>query len=91
MKSLYMLLISILSIVMVSSCGSLNKAEGQLHYNNTITKGQELLDLKKALDESAINEEEYELMKDRIINDYYIKSFFKQIDEMEEDFDSVSI
>ncbi len=87
-----MLLISILSIVMVSSCGSLNKAEGQFHYNNTITKGQELLDLKKALDEGAINQDEYDLMKDKIINDEYIKSFFKQMDEIdEEEFDSVSI
>ncbi|MBT6017822.1 hypothetical protein HOG81_01290, partial [bacterium] len=59
------------------------------HYNNTITKGQELLDLKKALDEGAIDQNEYDLMKDKIINDEYIKSFFKQMDE--EEFDSVSI
>ena len=31
-------------------------------------------------------------MKDKIINDEYIKSFFKQMDEIdEEEFDSVSI
>ena len=77
---------------MFCSCGSLNKAEGQLHYNNTVTKGQELLDLKKALNEEAINQEEYDLMKDRIINDAYMKNFFRQLDEMEEDeYDSVSI
>ena len=49
------------------------------------------MDLKKALDEGAIDQGEYDLMKDRIINDEYIKSFFRQLDEFEEDYDSVSI
>ena len=81
-----------LTLTLQISCGSLNKAEGQLHYNNNVTKGQELLDLKKALDEGAINEDEYELMKNRIINDEHIKSFFRQLDEIDEDdYDSVSI
>ena len=82
----------ILTLVLQTSCGSLNKAQGELHYNNNVTKGQELLDLKKALDEEAIDQGEYDLMKDRIINDEYIKSFFRQLDEIdEEDYDSVSI
>ena len=92
MKNAFLSVIIILSLFFFSSCGSLNKAEGQFHYNNTITKGQELLDLKKALDESAIDQDEYDLMKDKIINDEYIKSFFRQMDEIdEEEFDSVSI
>ena len=50
------------------------------------------MDLKKALDESAIDQGEYDLMKDKIINDEYLKSFFRQLDEIdEEDYDSVSI
>tara|TARA_B100001142_G_C14203031_1_gene604592 strand:+ start:691 stop:942 length:252 start_codon:yes stop_codon:yes gene_type:complete len=82
----------ILTLILQTSCGSLNKAQGELHYNNNVTKGQELLDLKKALDEEAIDQGEYDLMKDRIINDEYIKSFFRQLDEIdEEDYDSVSI
>jgi hypothetical protein len=82
----------ILTLILQTSCGSLNKAQGELHYNNNVTKGQELLDLKKALDEGAIDQGEYDLMKDRIINDEYIKSFFRQLDEIdEEDYDSVSI
>ncbi len=57
-----------------------------------MTKGQELLDLKKAFDEDAIDQDEYDLMKDKIINDEYIKSFFTPVDEIdEEEFDSVSI
>ena len=92
MKYIYILLIIILTLILQTSCGSLNKAQGELHYNNNVTKGQELLDLKKALDEGAIDQGEYDLMKDRIINDEYIKSFFRQLDEIdEEDYDSVSI
>ncbi len=92
MKNIYILLIMILTLILQTSCGSLNKAQGELHYNNNVTKGQELLDLKKALDEGAIDQGEYDLMKDRIINDEYIKSFFRQLDEIdEEDYDSVSI
>ena len=86
-----LLVITIYVLIIQSSCGSLNKAQGELHYNNNVTKGQELLDLKKALDEGAIDQGEYDLMKDRIINDEYIKSFFRQLDEFEEDYDSVSI
>ena len=92
MKNRFLSFLGILCLSVLCSCGSLNKAEGQLHYNNTVTKGQELLDLKKALNEEAINQEEYDLMKDRIINDAYMKNFFRQLDEMEEDeYDSVSI
>ena len=92
MKYIYILLIMILTLILQTSCGSLNKAQGELHYNNNVTKGQELLDLKKALDEGAIDQGEYDLMKDRIINDEYIKSFFRQLNEIdEEDYDSVSI
>ena len=92
MKYIYILIVIFLTLTLQISCGSLNKAEGQLHYNNNVTKGRELLDLKKALDEGAINEDEYELMKNRIINDEYIKSFFRQLDEIDEDdYDSVSI
>ena len=70
-----------------TSCASLNKAHGELQYNNNVTKGQELLDLKKALDEGAINQKEFELMKEKIIKDEYVKSFFKQLDEMDDEDD----
>ena len=32
-----------------TSCATLNRAHGELNYNNHISKGQELQDLKKAL------------------------------------------
>jgi len=53
------ILISILILLVQTSCALLNKAHGELQYNNNVTKGQELLDLKKALDEGAINQKEF--------------------------------
>ena len=81
------ILITILILLVQTSCAFLNKAHGELHYNNNVTKGQELLDLKKALDEGAINQKEFELMKEKIIKDEYVKSFFKQLDEMDDEDD----
>ena len=64
-------------MILFSSCASLNRAHGELHYNVNISKGQELLDLKKALDEGAITEDEFELMKEKIIKDDYAKEIIK--------------
>ena len=70
----------------------MNEAHGELHYNNNVTKGQELIDLKNALNKGALDQDEYDLMKDRIINDEYLKNFFRQLEDIdEEDMESVSI
>ena len=75
-----------------TSCDSMKKAHGELHYNNNVTKGQELIDLKNALNKGALDQDEYDLMKNRIINDEYLKNFFRQLDDIdEEDLGSVSI
>jgi len=81
------ILITISILLVQTSCALLNKAHGELQYNNNVTKGQELLDLKKALDEGAINQKEFELMKEKIIKDEYVKSFFKQLDEKDDEDD----
>ena len=74
MNKLYIKTILILIFMTFSlSCGSLNKAHGELHYNNNISKGQELIDLKKALDEGAISKDEFELMKEKVIDNEYTK------------------
>jgi len=92
MKNTLLFLIIVLIVTIHTACGSLNKAQGEFHYNNNVTKGQELLDLKNALDKEAIDQDEYDLMKNKIINDEYIKSFFRELERMEEeDFDSVRI
>ncbi len=66
-------LLIILSLFIFTSCAALNSAKGELHLEINITKGQELLDLKKALDAGAITTTEFELMKQRVIDDYYMK------------------
>ena len=71
-------------VFMFSSCATLNKAQGELHYNNSISKGQELQDLKKALDEGAINQEEFNLMKEKIINDRYVKELIEKFNDDED-------
>ena len=72
------MLLNICAIVLVNtSCATLNRAHGELNYNNHISKGQELQDLKKALDAWAINQDEYDLMKEKIINDKYVKDLIE--------------
>jgi hypothetical protein len=39
------------------------------HDITTTTKGQQLLDLKKALDAGAINQQEYERLRKKILED----------------------
>ena len=43
---------------LIISCGSFNEGQAELHINKNISTGQELLDLKAALDEGIITEEE---------------------------------
>ena len=76
-------LLIILSLFIFTSCAALNSAKGELHLEINITKGQELLDLKKALDAGAITATEFELMKQRVIDDYYMKKAIKDIVEDE--------
>ena len=64
-----------------TSCATLNRAQGEIHYNNNISKGQELQDLKKALNDGAINQDEYNLIKEKIINDRYIKDLIEKFDD----------
>ncbi len=72
-------------MIIHASCATLNKAQGEIHYNNNISKGQELQDLKKALDNGAINQEEYNLMKEKIINDRYVKDLIEKFNDDEDD------
>ncbi len=80
------ILISIGIIISINiSCATLNRAHGELNYNNNISKGQELQDLKKALDGGAINQDEYDLMKEKIINDKYVKDLIEKFDDENEE------
>ena len=85
MKKVNMLVTIGVSIFINTSCATLNRAHGELNYNNNISKGQELQDLKKALDKGAINQDEYNLMKEKIINDRYVKDLIEKFDDEDED------
>ena len=79
-----LLTICVIDLVNTSSA-TLNRSHGELNYNNHISKGQELQDLKKALDDGAINQDEYDLMKEKIINDKYLKDLIEKFDDEDED------
>ena len=81
MKKSIKIIITFGMVFIFSSCATLNKAQGELHYNNSISKGQELQDLKKALDQVAINQEEFNLMKEKIINDRYVKELIEKFND----------
>ena len=76
MKNITLLIII---LFFFTSCATLNRAHGELQFHKNTTKGQELLDLKKALDEGALTSTEYELIKQRIIDDYYVERFKEEI------------
>jgi len=80
------ILLTIGVIVLINTpCATLNRAHGELNYNNNISKGQELQDLKKALDDRAINQDEYDLMKEKIINNKYVKDLIEKFDDEDEE------
>ena len=53
---------------LIISCGSFNEGQAELHINKNISIGQELLDLKAALDEGIITKEEFDKLREDIIN-----------------------
>ena len=79
MKQIFSLVI-LLSLFI--SCGSFNKADGELHYYNNISYGQQMLDLQDALKKNAITQSEYDELKQRIMDDdLQIPEFMDNDDE----------
>ena len=79
---MYRLLVLISVVILFISCGSFNKAEAELHYYNTVSHGQQLLDLKEALDKNIITTSEYDTLKQRIMNN--VVDFPKMIDKVDD-------
>jgi uncharacterized protein YceK len=52
----------------LAGCGSSSKATVTVKGTTTISKGQELVDLKKALDEGAISQRDYEKVRAIILD-----------------------
>ena len=60
--------IIILSILIFTSCASIELFNKKSNTTNiTTTVGNELIDLQEALDSGAINQEEYDKMKQKIL------------------------
>jgi hypothetical protein len=61
-------IIGFLLVALIISCGSFNEGQAELHINKNISTGQELLDLKAALDKGVISEKEFDKLREDIIN-----------------------
>ncbi len=55
------------SLLMLAACGG-GGADSTVH-NTTVSKGQALIDLKKAYDAGAISEREYERQREEILDE----------------------
>ena len=61
-------MIVLMLATLIVSCGSFNEAHAELHINKNISTGQELLDLQEALDKQIITEQEFDKLREGIIN-----------------------
>ena len=60
-------LVSLIALVSTfAGCGGGTRVQSEI---STTTKGQQLLDLKKALDSGAISQKEYEALRKKVIED----------------------
>ena len=74
-------MIVLMLAMLIVSCGSFNEGHAELHINKNISTGQELLDLQEALDKEIITEEEFDKLKEGIINGN--QEFLIDIEEFE--------
>jgi len=65
MKKIAAILTAIILVSGIAGCAMGNK--GTVHYTRTTTIGRELIDLKEAKDKGAINEQEYNKVKEDIM------------------------
>ena len=61
-------MIVLMFATLIVSCGSFNEGHAELHINKNISTGQELLDLQEALDKQIITEQEFDKLREGIIN-----------------------
>ena len=66
MKKIIVLLVIMMFITTMVSCIAVGSGGKKIEQQPTL--GQELLDLKKARDEGAISDQEFEEMKDKLKN-----------------------
>ena len=61
-------MIVLMLATLIVSCGSFNEGHAELHINKNISTGQELLDLQEALDKQIITQQEFDKLREGIIN-----------------------
>jgi hypothetical protein len=60
--------VSLLACLALAACGSSSRANVTVTGTTTVSKGQELLDLKRALDEGAISQRDYDKVRKIILD-----------------------
>jgi len=63
MRKIYLCLVVFLGLLTLSACVSSSRSNVTVHESTSISKGQELTDLQKALKEGAVTEREYERVR----------------------------
>jgi len=63
MKTPFLLALALAACLGVAGCASSSKANVTVTGTTTISKGQELTDLQKALDEGAISQRDYDKVR----------------------------
>ena len=61
--------ISVSSLLMLAACGGGGAEQDTTVHNTTVSKGQALIDLKKAYDSGAMSEDEYEKEREKILEE----------------------
>lgn len=59
----HMILVAVISLVFLTGCASGGEASVRVQGTTTVTTGQELQDLQRALNEGAITAKEYDTVK----------------------------
>jgi len=71
MKRIYGSLVLCLGMLMLSGCVSSSRSNVTVHESTSISKGQELTDLQKALAQGALTENEYESVRKTLLKRDY--------------------
>lgn len=67
MKSKWIVALAVAACAGLAGCGSSSKANVTVTGTTTISKGQELTDLQRALAEGAVSKSDYDRLREKIL------------------------